>query len=75
MKDSLKKLDFIKGEMVILDLTFLFYLMRSSIPFFKYPFLVLYGCLIIYSLIKKLIKHPYNTRNGYLKNGIEDLIR
>ena len=54
MKDSLKKLDFIKGEMVILDLTFLFYLMRSSIPFFKYPFLVLYGCLIIYSLIKKL---------------------
>lgn len=48
---SIKK-DQFSFEIIFLNLTILFYLFRTSIPFFKYPFLFLYACVMIYSFTK-----------------------
>jgi hypothetical protein len=39
-------------EIVIINLIFLSYLFRTAIPFLKYPFLILFTGLIIYTLFK-----------------------
>jgi hypothetical protein len=52
MRELVKKSNFFDTEIIVLILTFLFYLFRPSIPSFKYPFILLYLSLIIYSIFK-----------------------
>jgi len=52
MKDFVKKTDSFQFEMIVIILTFLFYLFRPAIPVFKYPFILLYFYLIICSFIR-----------------------
>ncbi|MBN1970504.1 MAG: hypothetical protein JW870_14150 [Candidatus Delongbacteria bacterium] len=44
-------LDKNRTEICLLNLTILFYLFRTAVPIFKYPFLLLYIILILYSFI------------------------
>src|ERR1035437_2543696 len=39
-------------EIYSVNLIILFYLFRTAIPFFKFPFLLLYTCFIVYSIVK-----------------------
>jgi len=67
MKSLLEKEKTLSGEIIIIDLTILFYLFRTSIPFFKYPFLLLYIGLIIYTCVKHHNGIIFNFKE-YLKN-------
>lgn len=39
-------------EITLINLTFLFFILRGSIPFFKYPFILLYLCLLFFSIVR-----------------------
>jgi hypothetical protein len=52
IKELLKDKRLFETEIIVILLTFLFYIFRPSVPFFKYPFLLLYLCLIIFTFIK-----------------------
>ena len=52
MNNSLNKNYQFLAEIIVINLTFLFFLLRGAIPFFKYPFIALYLSLIVFSVIK-----------------------
>lgn len=51
MKELLKKNRLVEAEITVILLTFLFYIFRSSVPVFKYPFILLYLYLIGFTFI------------------------
>ena len=61
--------DIMKREKIaiyLINLTVLFFLYRTSIPFFKYPFLLLFTCLVLLSLL---------FYRSHILNGFKDFIR
>ncbi len=51
-----------KIEINFLNLTLLFFIFRVSVPLFKYPFLVLYLCLISYFIYIKIKENNFEAK-------------
>ena len=51
----------------VICLTILLYLFRTNIPFFKFPFLIFYSGLILYSIVYRLKQIP-STLKGLFRN-------
>ena len=68
-----RKSDFTLILIYVINITILFYLFRTAIPFFKYPFIILYTSLIIYTIF-----HYRNrlviTMKGFIRDYIFALI-
>jgi hypothetical protein len=48
----LKKNDSLKTWTSLINMAILFYLFRAAIPFFKFPFILLFSFLLVYSILK-----------------------
>lgn len=51
MHDLVKKKNYFRLEIIVINLTILCFIFRMSVPFLKYPFILFYFVLIAYALI------------------------
>lgn len=57
----------LETEYNVILLTFLFYIFRPSIPFFKYPFILLFVSLVVYTIFKYK-GQIYSTFKEFIRN-------